>query len=68
MPLYYRQYRPIQQKIVIDFGTIDEMSNGVLADMERMSISHGQAESPPANANGPADSSANETCQIDSTS
>lgn len=56
MPVYYRQHRPVQQKIVIDFSTIDEMSNGVLADMERVSISHGKAGSSSANGACPADS------------
>ncbi|XP_060591152.1 deoxycytidylate deaminase-like [Ruditapes philippinarum] len=35
----YRQYRPAQKQIVIDFTTIDEMSNGVIADMDSLSLS-----------------------------
>lgn len=35
----YRQYRPAQKQIVIDFTTIDEMSSGVLADMDSLSLS-----------------------------
>lgn len=37
--IYCRQYRPAQKQIVIDFTTIDEMSNGVIADMDSLNLS-----------------------------
>ena len=34
-----RQYIPKQKQILIDFGAIEEMSSGIIADMDSMSLS-----------------------------